>query len=87
MKKAEEGDLEGRAKKSLERYGPGDACTMCDAPVEGFGFCFHCSTKITNPVTCTNCGRSVLRAGVCIGCCIESSAAARAEEPEQGELL
>jgi hypothetical protein len=83
----DEADFAAKAKESEEKYGPGDACTICDAPVEGFGFCFHCSQKIVNPVNCVNCGRSVLRAGVCIGCCVESSAAARAEEPEQGELV
>jgi hypothetical protein len=80
-------DFDARARRSLEDYGPGDACTICDAPVEGFGHCFHCSARIVDPVTCVNCDRSVLRAGVCIGCCVETTMAERAEEPEQGGLL
>jgi hypothetical protein len=75
----DEAEFADRAKRSLQDYGPGDACTICDAPVEGFGHCLHCGQKISDPVTCTNCGRSVLRAGVCFDCINH--------EPEQEELL
>ena len=82
-------DFNARAKRSLEEYGSGDACTICDAPVEGFGHCLNCGQRITDPTTCTSCGRSVLRAGVCIDCIRHDDIRPPAEEPEpeQGDLL
>lgn len=55
-------------RRSLERFGPGDHCTICEAPVEGFGFCVKCGTKITNAQRCSQCSSSTLRAGVCRDC-------------------
>ena len=85
----DEKDLAEAAKRSLEDYGPGDACTICDSPVEGFGHCFHCGQLITDPTTCTNCSRTVLRAGVCIDCIQHDDIRPpiKEPEPEQGDLL
>ena len=85
----DEKDLAEAAKRSLEDYGPGDACTICDSPVEGFGHCLYCGQRITDPITCTSCGRSVLRAGVCIDCIQHDDIRPPVDKPEpkQGDLL
>ena len=52
----------------LERFGSGDECTICEAEIEGFGFCVGCGERITDPMRCVSCGANVLRKGVCQGC-------------------
>jgi len=53
---------------SLERFGPGDECTICEEPVVGFGFCVGCGETITNPMRCSACGADTFRKGVCREC-------------------
>lgn len=60
--------IEALRRRALEKFGPGDKCTICEEPVQGFGWCISCGAAISNAQRCSRCGSPTIRRGVCRKC-------------------